>query len=205
MIEVLDNVLQLAILALCLALSFMHFSSSRSDERLMTLGFFGCSFLGLAYWTAYLLVFGTTPSYFYVSELAWVASYVFLLMLVAALDERRSPCPPVPAAWFAVGVMVPLFALYVMHGDVLLNLADCSIMAAIGFFAIRGLATPPIDGPEGDLRLHVAVLSWWVLQLAVWTASCFWGADSLTPYIVSDVALSLAYLALNLEMRRALP
>lgn len=205
MIDILDNAFQLVVLVMCVTLSVMRLFRSRSDEWLMASGFYGCSLLGLTYWIAYLLVFGETPRYFYVSDIAWVASYVFLLMLVAALDERRRPCAPVPMAWAAIAVMVPLFVLYVTRGDALLNVVDCSIMAAIGFFAIRGIAAAPIEGPEGDRRLHAAVLVWWVAQLSVWTTSCFWTPEAFVPYLVADIALSVTYLLLALEMRRALP
>lgn len=205
MVEVLDNAFQLAVLIVCLAVSLVHFSRGHGDEWLMASGFFGCNLLGLTYWIAYLMVFGETPRYFYVPDVAWAASYVFLLMLVAALDERRQPCAPVPMAWVAAAAMVPHFALYVTHGDVLLNVVECSIMAAIGYFAVRGIASAPVEGPEGDRRLHAAILIWWMAQLAVWTTSCFWGAVSFTPYIASDLLVSVSLLALLLEMRRALP
>lgn len=205
MIEAFDNAFQLVILAICVVLSATRLFQTRSDEWLMSSGFYGCSLLALTYWTAYLLVFGETPRYFYVSETGWVASRVFLLMLVAALDERRRPCAPVPMAWAAVAVMAPLFALYVTHGDVLLNVVDCSIMTAIGFYTVRGMAAAPLEGPEGDCRLHVAVLVWWLAQLAVWTTSCFQTPEAYASYIASDLALSVTYLLLALEMRRALP
>lgn len=204
MIEFLDNALQLGVLGSCVALSLINFLRCHSDEWLMVFGFFGCCFLGLTYWTFYLLAFGETPSYFYVSDLAWAAGYLFLFMLVASLDERRRPSPPVPAAWLAIVVMVPLFVLYSLYGDVLLNFVDCAIMGAIGFFAARGLAATSFDGPEGSRPLHLCVLTWWLAQLAVWTTSCFCGAESLTPYIVSDVAVTVMYLVILITMRRTL-
>ena len=48
--------------------------------------------LGTLYWTLHLLLRQETPQVFYVSDLAWLASFVFLLALTLTLptaEERR--------------------------------------------------------------------------------------------------------------------
>ena len=57
--------------------------------------FYACMLLGNAYWLGYLLVFGETPHYSHVAELAWIAGYVFLLMLAVEADRRRGVAAPI--------------------------------------------------------------------------------------------------------------
>lgn len=191
MIEISDNILQLVVLVACFALSLLRYARCREDAWLLICCFYGCDLFALAYWLCYLVVFGITPRYFYVSELGWLASSVFMLALMAYFDAQRTPQPPILLAWVPVAFVIPQFALYVTHGDVLLNIATCSLMAAAGFFAMRGVCATGSKGVFAfDRPFHIAVLMWFVAQFAVWTTSCFWGGESFTPYIVSDLMLT---------------
>lgn len=205
MIETLDNTFQLIVLGACFVATLTRFVRSRSDEWLMMSGFYGCNLLALVYWLSYLVVFGKTPHYSNIPDIGWLACYVFLLMLMTSLDQRRAPSAPVPAAWIPVVVMVPCFLLFVSGGDVLLNVFDCAIVAAIGFFAVRGACAPEMPGPEGDWRFHAVILFGFAAQLAVWVTSCFWGAEAFTPYVASDLILTLAYALICSAAWKALP
>lgn len=197
MIELADNAFQLVVLAVCLGLSIWRFVQTGSRAWFSLVGFYGCDLLALTYWLAYLTIFGETPR-FYVSDLGWIACYLFMLMLEVACDARRAPQAPVPAAWLPVALVVPNFMLYVQRGDLLNNIACCGLMAAIGYLAVRGVTSRPGAGFAHNRAFHGAVLVWVACLLSVWTASCFLGAidGALTPYIVADICATLSYVGL---------
>ncbi len=61
----------------------------RQYETEVTIAFWYCFFylsfgMGLAYWVLYLILLGTSPLVFCVSELSWTASYIFLLLRLYA-------------------------------------------------------------------------------------------------------------------------
>ena len=193
MIEIIENAIQLGMLGACLVLSLVHLYRRRDDLWIFLSSFYGCTFFALVYWLGYLVVFGVTPYLFYVSDLGWTASYLFMLVLEARLDEMRAPEPPVVLAWIPVVLTVPFFLLFITHGDLILNVVQCSQMAAIAFFAVRGVCSPYGEGLAGNRWFHVSVLVWVAVQLLEWAASCFWGAETFTPLIASDLALSATY------------
>lgn len=206
-VELADNLVQLAALAVCVTLAFVRLTAllghrdktvAQTDhihDWALLLGSYCCDLLTLCYWVLCLLAFGWMPLRFYVSDLGWMACYLFLLMLMVSCDLRRAPQPPVRAAWLVPLAVLPQFALYVTHGDWLNNLVHCLVMGAIAFFAVRGVCSAGCDGRGGfafSRAFHASVLAYAACEFAVWTTSCFWGTDALTPYIVADFAFTLA-------------
>lgn len=98
MIELLNNLLQLLVTLLATIGAGILFSKDHLQAYLLLTCFFGTFMLGTLYWTLHVLLFNCTPQIFYVSDLAWVASYIFLLTLVFTLstpDERKFRHPAV--------------------------------------------------------------------------------------------------------------
>ena len=80
-----------------------------------------------------------TPSVFYVSDIGWISSFLFLLLLqysLAGTEERtsRSRLP-----WLALLIEIPLTVYYISLGDVLYNLIVGAQMTVILWLAIRGI------------------------------------------------------------------
>ena len=84
MTELTDNLLQLVCIFICGCHSCIAAVRSRSYNRLLVSLFYLRFGMGLAYWVLYLILFGTSPLIFCVSELSWTASYIFLAMRLAA-------------------------------------------------------------------------------------------------------------------------
>ena len=193
MIDIVENAAQLAVVALCFAVSMARAVRGR-DRMWVILSFsYGCTFFSLVYWTCYLVAFGQTPRYSYAPDLGWMASYIFLAILLVEFDAQRSTAAPMRAAWIVPAVCVPTCILYCTHGDILLNVADCALMAAIGYFATRGALAPSSSEVAGNRPLHIAVLAFAVAELVLWTASCFWTPENYLPYVVADYALTASY------------
>ena len=160
--------------------------------------------LGTLYWTLHLLLRQETPQVFYVSDLAWLASFVFLLALTLTLptaEERRFRtrlCRLVPV------VCLPQFILYVTYGDVLSNVFMCGMTMLLAWCAVRGLVWAKRSGGARLRRFHGTVLAFAAPEYALWTSSCFWVSDTLTnPYFWFDFLLSLVLLLLLPALRKA--
>lgn len=202
MIESVSEATQLIMLAVCFVLAVVRALRERSTAWITLVCFFGCMLLGNAYWLGYLLVFGETPLYSYIADMAWTAGYLFLLMLLVEADRQRGMSAPVPVAWVPVVVCAICCVYYIAgHGSPLLNIADNGIMAAIGFFAVRGIAATSPVGADGsrladNKAFHVAVLVYVAVEQALWLSSCFLGPGPLSlaePYIIFNFAATLCH------------
>lgn len=208
MMESVSDAVQLAVLAACFAFSLVRaLRERRAAWTAMTL-FYACMLLGNAYWLGYQLVFGDIPHYSRIAELSWIAGYVFLVMLAVELDRERGVAAPVPAAWVPVAVCAACCVFYTVDsGSPLVNIADNGLLAAVGFFAVRGLAAPAAQPAEGlsvrnlagNRPLHAALLAFVAVEQALWLASCLPKPELINgvdPYIVLNYVLTLAYAAI---------
>ena len=202
MIESVSDAIQLLVLAVCFALAIVRALRERSMAWVAIVSFFSCMLLGNAYWFGYLLVFGETPHYSYIAEMGWIAGYVFLLMILVEADKRRTVSAPIPWAWAPVIICAACCVYYIaLSGSPLLNIADNGLMAAIGFFAVRGLAATPSAATDANhlannRAFHVAALMFVVVEQMLWLSSCFLEPGPIAgigPYIVIGFGLTLAY------------
>ena len=201
MIESVSDAIQLAVLVACFALALVRALAVRNAAWLELVCFFACMMLGNAYWFGYLLVFGETPYYSYVSDLSWIAGYIFLLMLLVECDQCRGVVAPVRVAWIPVIACAACCAYYIVEsGYPLLNIADNGLMAALGFFAVRGLAAQS-EGRDAkafsnNRAFYVAVLVFVAVEQADWISSTFLSPGPITgfaPYIVTELFLTLSH------------
>ena len=89
MIERIENGLQIAVLAVCMAVSLARIIRTQDKAWALLSLFFASWGLGDVYWTVCLLFFDGTPKISVVSDLSWYAAYIFLYMLL------RQVAPPV--------------------------------------------------------------------------------------------------------------
>jgi len=182
--------LALALFALCFGLSLARAFRDRTRPWVILAFGCGCNLFAQAYWVGFMVVFGETPRYFYVSELGWAAMYVFIIMLLAECDSKREYAQPVRVAWIPVVVSALLFVLIVyLAGNVPLNLADNGLMAIMGYFAVKGLFAEPSSNFSGNRAYSASVLVFVIVELALWTASCFYSTTPI-PYIVLSNVLT---------------
>ena len=197
MIEAISDAVQVLVLTVSLGLSLMRALSPRNTAWLSLACFFSCMLFGDAYYFGYQMLFGETPHYSVIADVSWIASYLFLLMLLIECHQQRPISAPVPAAWIPVVVCVACGIYYtVSFGDLLINIADNGLLAAIGYFAVLGLVAQPTKGLAGNRLFYAAILFFIAVEQAVWLSSCFidWAAlgATLIPYVVSNYVLSLS-------------
>ena len=193
---------QVLMLAVCFALSLVRALRTRNVAWLEIVCFFACMFLGNVYYFGFLVVFGDTPHYSYIADLSWIAGYIFLLMLLIECDQRRGPIAPIPVAWIPVAICAACCIYYIYAaGDPFLNLADNGLVAALGYFAVRGLLSQPDEdlgkGFAESRLLHAVVLAFVFVEQGLWISSLL--PDAMPDYAVYTVfnfALSLTYAAI---------
>ncbi len=89
MTELTDNLLQLFCVFICGCCSCISAIRNRSYNRLLVLLFYLSFGMGLAYWVLYLILLGTSPLVFCVSELSWTAICIFFLLYVFMQMYRK--------------------------------------------------------------------------------------------------------------------
>ena len=206
MVELFDNASQFLATLLAGIGAGILFYKSRKQAYFLLACFFGTYSLATLYWTLHVLLFNQTPQVFYVSELGWVASSMFLLTLEYTLSTPEERKFKHPAVWLVPLICVPQLILYLSHGDILFNLLICGMTMAAAWYSVRGLLyARRQSGKLRDMQyFHIAVLCICALEFCLWTASCFWVSDTLTnPYFWFDFLLTAALFALLPATRKA--
>jgi hypothetical protein len=206
MVELFDNVSQFLVTLLAGTGAGILFYKSRRQAYFLLACFYGTFALGTLYWTLHILLFDSTPQIFYVSELAWIASFMFLLTLEFILSTPEEKKFRHPAVWLVPILCLPQMLLYLTHGDIIFTLLTCGMTMVMGWYSIRGLLSARRQtGRKRDMQFfHIAVLTIVTLEYCLWTASCFWVSDTLTnPYFWFDFLLTVALFALLPAMRKA--
>ncbi len=170
----------------------------------MLLLFYAALFCGNVYWTLYLIFYGMTPKYFYVSEFVWYAGYLFLLLLVNLVKRGSS------SRRFPILYLIPPFAagcglFFILKGSAVIdNIVTETLMGLVMWNALEGFLLLR-DAPEEERNTRcffIVVFVFGLVEHAMWIASCFWMGDTLkNPYfwieLVQIVCLALMFPALR--------
>ena len=92
MLELWDYLVQFLVTAYGFCAALREYYRARRRPWFLLTCFYATFALGTLYWSLHLLLRQETPQVFYVSDLAWLASFVFLLALTLTLptaEERR--------------------------------------------------------------------------------------------------------------------
>lgn len=204
MIEIIDNVVQMCAAAVALGISTAWFLRRRQTVYFFLACHF-CTFaFGTAYWLLYLALMDRTPQVFYVSDLSWMASALFLnvLLIDRASAEERATRHPLLLVLLAAGVGM---TVYFCHwGDVLMNILGDGMVMISGFLALRGLIYLKRTGRRRGRGLYVAVLMFFVCEFSLWMCSCFTDQPLfLALYYAFDFAVTGTELAILFAAERA--
>lgn len=205
MIDILDNAIQLSVSFGCALWAYILALRHKSQTYFMVASFYGTFALGLLYWLLYLLVNNYMSKIFYVSELSWIASYLFLLMLCQTLpgEEERAYHPAL--AWAIPLLTVGVILYLVQTGEIFANIAMCSLLGICGWFATRGFlwARRQSQNSKEKQVLYASILLLIILEYGLWIISCKWLGYSLkNPYYWFDFCITGVLPLPMLAMRR---
>ncbi len=189
MIELIDNGIQLCAMLICFIICVRSLAKMRTRTWALLTLFYGSFLSGLLYWLLYLMLRGENPQ-FYVSEIAWYASYLFLYLVVKVTGGERQKDVRILLPVIAFTAIMCFF--FMQWGDYFSNLIAAFLMSLLLYQSIRGLMeTAKIKAEAPLFRLYLLTLLFCILEYTLWTLSCFWMGDSLTnPYFSVDFLLT---------------
>ncbi len=202
MIDIFDNVLQIAVLLFCAGVTLYRAAALQSRTWTLSFFFFGSWVMGDIYWLLCILFYGDTPRISIVSDLSWYSSFIFLYLIIRQSgppeDMDRAGLLPWLAAVFAAGMSV----FYMQWGEILNNIVYAVFMGLLLFASIRRLQDKKTA--PGCRFLSAMTLIYCLLVYCLWTASCFWSDDvPLHPYYVFDMLITVSLLFLLSAMKKA--
>ena len=204
MIEFVDYLVQFVMTAVCCVWAGMSFARSRKQPVFLLACFYGTFAMATLYWTLHMLLLKQTPQIFYVSDLGWVASFLFLLAVQFSLADAGERRDKTRLVWLVPFICVPQFLLYITHGDVLFNVLMCGTTFLAAWFSVKGLVYSRKEQQKKRMRFHITVLVFVALEYSLWTWSCFWVSDTLwNPYFWCDFLLSAVLAAFLPAVRKA--
>ena len=192
MIEIIENSVQLALLAaLTVVTAMLSVRDKRTEGGLLAM-FYGSYALGDLYWLLYLVYYGHTPRVFYIPDLSWYASYIFLYMLLRQIAPPKDAREKRILPWlcFVFTLSMAVFFMKESGGEIGNNLIYGSLMGLLMFSAVRRL----MDRDAGCRTLCIVILVFCLLEYAMWTVSVFFKGDTLAnPYYWFDFLLTVSF------------
>ena len=227
MIELIDSLIHMVVLAICTLIALYHAYHSRAFARrvwILYALFTGEYFMGDLFSTLYLAFYDETP-WFYVSDLSWYTAYLFLSILLIYISERESIRMVTWAQLF-----IPLFTIssgvffVIEKGDLFGNIVGVVVMTSAMWLAGGGLEMERQKAKEwrrekreegGERRrlsyvpdkrpLFFFSLALLGLEYAFWFTSSFWIGDTLmNPYFWVDVLFMISTVCLIPAIKKAL-
>ena len=178
MIELVENLLEITVIALCFIISLHRALRNRQRSWILVTLFYASMLLGNLYWTLYFYFYKKTPQIFYVSELSWCAGFLFILLMLRHFqtDEERAVRSPV--LWIIPVFVTAMMFFYFRWGDYLLNIVEAFLMGLMMVRSAQGLIALK-DISDGRKTLYRVTLFYCLIEYAVWTSSCFWMGDTI--------------------------
>ncbi|MBQ6478527.1 MAG: hypothetical protein IJI44_04070 [Erysipelotrichaceae bacterium] len=202
LIERIDNAFQLLCMGICLAFAIYRALSSGKRMWIITAMFYGVNFLAVLYWILYLLFYGETPSFSFISDFCWFSAYLFLLLLLMTAMEDDPKRNPGKVFW-----LIPVFPFgmsffYMKWGKHLTNLAYAGIMSFLLYYSIQGMRNS--KKTSGKYNLARSILIYCIIEYCLWTASCFESPVLYYFYYLFDFMLTFVNILLYFSVGRML-
>lgn len=200
--EIFDNIFQTLSLLLMMIISGAAGLKYSSRKLVVLACAYGSIMLGTLFYMLHLTIIGDIPRIFYVSEISWMAGYLFFLFLVILRQERKNvDFQPVPA-------MLALFTLAasvhseVMGNSILMSLAFGVIAGAIVYISSIRIRRAHLSGthPAAFDRMMIAVV---ILQILVYFVSEYVSDFStFNLYFAVDILFTLSLCSLFRMIRK---
>ena len=200
--EIYDNVFQTLSLMGMMVVSGAAGLKYSSRKLVVLACAYGSIMLGTLFYMLHLTIIGDIPRIFYVSEISWMAGYLFFLFLVILRQERKNvDFQPVPA-------MLALFTLAasvhseVMGNSILMSLAFGMIAGAIVYISSIRIRRAHLSGAHPAVfdRMMIAVV---ILQILVYFVSEYVSDFStFNLYFAVDILFTLSLCSLFRMIRK---
>ncbi len=205
MVELTVNCVLLGIQLVCCAAAFIY--TIRGEYRAfgsLTMFYSVCSMASL-YWVLFQVFYNHTPDVFYVSELSWYASYLFLWHLLHYLSTENERRYRHPLMYAVLLIPAGFCVFYFQWGDYVGNVISAFLMGLLLRHTVRGILYIRREGSGRNRRmLYSTVLAFCLLEYCVWTSSCFWGGDTIAnSYFWFDILVVVCMVLFLPGLRKA--
>lgn len=200
--EIFDNVFQTLSLMGMMVVSGAAGLKYSSRKLVVLACAYGSIMLGTLFYMLHLTIIGDIPRIFYVSEISWMAGYLFFLFLVILRQERKNvDFQPVPAM-LAMFTLAASVHSEVMGNSILMSLAFGVIAGAIVYISSIRIRRAHLSGthPAAFDRMMIAVV---ILQILVYFISEYVSDFStFNLYFAVDILFTLSLCSLFRMIRK---
>ena len=205
MIELIDNSINLAAAAICTVVAVIYMV--RTNKRawvLLTLSA-GVFFLGDLYWQLYLLFYGATPTYSYISDVSWYAASLLVFILLTEIRAMHGKWYYSHILWIIPVFTVGMAIFFLRWGDLIGNIISVVVRSALLWNALGGLlATQTVEEEKPNRMFYILAIVFCLAEYGTEFSSCFWMGDTIrNPYFWCDSVMSLVLLLLPCGLRKA--
>lgn len=210
MIESIENLIQLVTTGICTTVSLRKGILLKSRAWIMLALASGVFFLGDLYWELFLVLYGKTPEYSYIPYLSWYASYLFFLLLLYELRDRKGGRHYRKVLWIIPMFTTGMCIFYLQWGDWIGNVVAAVLMSLMLWYATDALLSLKErkrlypEATQGRTGIYAVVFLFCLAEYGSWTASCFWMGDTwMNPYFWFDTLLSAVFLLFPMVLGKA--
>ena len=240
MIELVTSIVDMTVTAVCTIICFCYaFSGDRGTvsaeqdgtstgrREWILLGFFmGEYFLGNLFSALYVVFLEKTPVYSNISDLTWYTSYLFIILLLIYISERK-----VISMISRLQLLIPVFTVstgvfFVIRGEkIISNIIFAVIMTVALWLATGGLLLVRQEGraakkervdslwedekkEDADVSakrpIYLMCLIVLLLEYGFWVICSFWMGDTLAnPYFWDDILFCISLVCMIPAMAKA--
>ena len=200
--EIFDNVFQTMSLMVMMIVSGAAGLKYSSRKLVVLACAYGGIMLGTLFYMLHLTIIGDIPRKFYVSEISWMAGYLFFLFLVTLRHEwKKATLQPVPAM-LALGTVAASVHSEVMGNSVLMSLAFGATAGAIVYISSVRLRRARLSGTPAAAfdGMMIAVV---ILQILVYFVSEYiTDFSTFNLYFAIDILFTISLCSLFWMIRR---
>ena len=164
--EVIDNSIQVGLFLVFGFASLVEGFRTQNKKFWFLAGFYTCISMGTLYYLLHLVIHGATPRVFYVSEIAWMASYLFLLSLCLVEAEKYRKTLDLLACILTALEAVTVIGWKIFGPSYLFSGAFAAVTATIFYYAM-------VDFRREKRKLTGFMVILVVLQLLLYIVSAF--------------------------------
>lgn len=189
--EVVDNVFQTVTLLLSAAAAFVLSVMKRSRVLMMLSFGYGSFMMGTLFYVLHIVILGYNPKIFYVSEVSWLAAYLFFFSIALLISEKTKLY--LPGAEVALLVYAVSFTVKIFGPSHITSTAFAFHVGGITYLSLCGIKKHGAKNSAAEIMMLVCVL----LQIALYIVSVFMtDYTRFNLYFAVDIALTLSMASL---------
>lgn len=190
--ELFDNLFQVVALG-CASIAATVLALRQKSRRCLILALaYACLSMGTLYYVLSLAILGHTPKVFYVSEVSWLASWLFYLSFQILRTEGMKLRFSWPAVGGALLIIACILTFHIFGPSYLMSSLFALTVGALAFLSLFRLQS----GAEGK-QTDTALLACVILQVLLYVVSGFTrDYTRFNLYFAVDILLTLSFTAL---------